>query len=499
MALRPGESRDFDTLLKKKKQPKKKRPPKPPPQPPQAPNRVVAVDPRLSLSNVYIHGGRLSESLSTYVTGARLSWAVGQVTQMTLTFADPGFEVFREGVFKKGAAILYREPGFPDLNLRIASITVDGGPAGTGGFQIQCRSELIDRLKKRRGPKVMKKASPSEFVRSECKALKVACVVQPSPKRAQVARDVRNKKAKGSGGANAPSSWTTLNRFASELGFVIFEFGNVLYFGKPTWFIKRDTSPLQLALPLEGHPEVWATRTMPQITMSDDAQVPVTISGVSIERDRLTECRPGGAVQLRGLPPFNDLYMLDSLELNLLAHEGVQLSASTPENPKPQPPPKAKKKGKYDDDDSPNAGNPGKDGDGKPGSGGGDPGGKSGAAFVAAALKASGARYQYGAEASSSDSSPSALDCSELVQWALGRIGVSYVDGSSSQYAASRKITVSQAMGTKGALLWKEGHIGISMGDGRSVEARNPSAGVGVFRAADISWAGGGLVPGLNY
>ena len=54
-------------------------------------------------------------------------------------------------------------------------------------------------------------------------------------------------------------------------------------------------------------------------------------------------------------------------------------------------------------------------------------------------------------------------------------------------------------MNTRGALLYKPGHIGISLGDGRSVEARNPTDGVGIFRAADIAWTQGGLVPGLRY
>jgi hypothetical protein len=85
------------------------------------------------------------------------------------------------------------------------------------------------------------------------------------------------------------------------------------------------------------------------------------------------------------------------------------------------------------------------------------------------------------------------------VQWALGRVGVAFVDGSSSQIAACKPISVATALRTRGALLYKVGHIGISLGDGRSIEARNPSAGVGVFRAADIAWTHGGLVPALRY
>lgn len=499
--LRPGESRDPAVLLrtsaKPKKKPAKKTPAKPkPPAPPKvAPRAVANPNPRAALGNLYIHGGRFQTNLADAVVSADLSWSTTQVTQLAMSFADPGLDLFRSGLFRKGTAILYREPGI-DVQLRISAVTVEPGPAGTGGMTIAARSSAVWKLKRRRGPKVMKKASPSQFVAAECKAAGLKAVVQPSPRRGQVARDVKGKKGASSySGSGKPSTWTTFQRLATELGYVMFEFGGTIYFGRPTWLVRRDKTPLQVALPLPGAPEVWMAREIPTISMSDDAQVPVTIGGIQIERDRFKDVRPGGGVQLRGLPPFNDLYLTESMRLPLLGTDPLELTAMTPENPKPQPPPKPKKKSSYDDAGSPAAGDPGGGGSGDEGT----EGGKTGATFVSIAVSASGARYVFGAEASSSDASPEAFDCSELVEWALARMGVSFVDGSSAQYGASNKISVSQAMGTKGALLWKPGHIGISMGDGRSVEARNPRDGVGIFRAADISWAGGGLVPGLRY
>lgn len=461
-----------------------------PRKPPKPPRAEPDPDPRVRLGQVIVHGGKLRENITQAVTGASLTWSVTEVTQLALTVADPGFDLWRDGVFAKGVAVAYREPGMKDLSLRVTSINLDGGAAGTGGFTVNCRSEGVWKLKKRRGSLVMKKASPTEFVEAECKAAGLKCVAQPSSQRGQVKRDIP-AKGDDSKGSEKPSSWTTFQRLATELGYVVFEFMDTVYFGKPTWLIERDKEPMQVAIPLPGAPEVWAARAMPVISDSEDSAVPLEVSQIIVDGSRIKECRPGGALRLRGLPPYNTKLMVTAMTLPLIGPRGLEVTAATPVNPDPQPPPKPAKKGSYDD---------GYDGDGSGGSGGAtQAGSRSALDFVTMAISASNASYVFGAEASISDATPSALDCSELVQWALGRIGISFVDGSSAQYAASHKISVATAMRTRGALLWKEGHIGISLGDGRSVEARNPSDGVGIFRAADIAWQGGGLVPGVRY
>lgn len=462
----------------------------PPPKPPKAEDDP---DPRLRLGRVFVKSTKIKTDVAEAVTSATLSWSTSEVTQLALTLADPGFVLWQRAEFEKGSRMIYREPGMPELALRISSVTLDGGPAGTGGLSVNARSEGWWKLKKRRGPKVMRKASPTDFVREECKAVGLRCVAEPSPTRTQVHRDVANATMED--GTPPPSSWSTFQRLATELGFWVFEFAGTVYFGKPSWLINQTKEPLQVAMPLPGAPEVWIPMAMPSISMTDDGTMPVSITGIELPLQRFKECRPGEGLQLTGLPPFDKhLYLTTSMQMPLLGNGTISLEASTPVNPDPQPPPKPSHNGggsgSYD------LGTFGIDTSAGPVK---QTGSKSALDFVRMALSASNAAYVYGAEASVSDPSPSALDCSELVQWALGRVGIRFVDGSSAQYAACRKITVSQALATRGALLHKEGHIGISLGDGRSVEARNPSAGVGVFRAADIAWTGGGLVPGLRY
>jgi cell wall-associated NlpC family hydrolase len=129
--------------------------------------------------------------------------------------------------------------------------------------------------------------------------------------------------------------------------------------------------------------------------------------------------------------------------------------------------------------------------------------------FAAVALSQRGDRYVFGAETSFTDPDPERFDCSELVEWAAARCGVDFVDGAQNQRDACRHadriIPVEQARRTRGALLFRihEGpsgdHVAISLGDGKTIEARGAAYGVNKFPADHRGWTHGGLVPGLHH
>ncbi len=140
----------------------------------------------------------------------------------------------------------------------------------------------------------------------------------------------------------------------------------------------------------------------------------------------------------------------------------------------------------------------------------------SAAAFVRDAESQAGKPYIFGAEANPSDPNPKAFDCSELVQWSAQRQGVTLPDGSWQQYlqlkAQGHTMSVDQALHTPGALLFSfshepvpgggrpsEAHVAISLGDGRTIEARGKKYGVGEFSGVG-RFSYGATIPGLeNY
>ncbi|MDQ1521420.1 MAG: hypothetical protein QOI55_2493, partial [Actinomycetota bacterium] len=135
-------------------------------------------------------------------------------------------------------------------------------------------------------------------------------------------------------------------------------------------------------------------------------------------------------------------------------------------------------------------------------------------AFLQNALAQSGDAYQWGATASPTDPNPTAFDCSELVKWAAKRAGVDIADGAAGQYnqlkAQGATISVQQALQTPGALLFSfngeptpgagepaRAHVAISLGNGKTIEARGKAYGVGSFDASNrFQYAA--IIPGLS-
>lgn len=117
--------------------------------------------------------------------------------------------------------------------------------------------------------------------------------------------------------------------------------------------------------------------------------------------------------------------------------------------------------------------------------------------FLQRALAQQGKEYVFGAEVSMNDPNPRRFDCSELIEWAAHQAGVRVPDGSANQIAATRPMSVEQALRTPGALLYRPGHIAISLGDGRTIEAKGRAYGVGIFNANGRGWTRAGVIPGL--
>lgn len=426
------------------------------------------------LGKLIVRGARLKGDVAEAVTSATLSLSSTEATQLDITLVDDGWDVLRSGLFSAGTPTKAGSRcDFANLDLEVRAIEV--APRGVdNALRITARSLGVGKLKRARGALVRKNLTPSQFVKLEAKRAGLKCIAQPSPKRKSIARQT---------GKDAETSWDTCQRLAKELGYVCFEAAGTLYFGRPTWLTERTK---ELRVTWKGAKTDGAIDALPTCRRSGDDRKLVATVEAMLRGDLGEDARPGMALILAGVPTFDGRYMVDTVTLPLAEEAAATVSASTPENPKPEPPPKKKKS------------SPGKGKGGKGVDDSSSGGAKSAAAFVGYALAQAGDTYIYGAEASVSDPNPNAFDCSELVQWAAGRAGVPFTDGSSAQIAACRSISVEQAIRTKGALLWHPGHIAISLGNGRTIEAANSRVGVVSYNAAS-RFQRGGLIPGMRY
>jgi cell wall-associated NlpC family hydrolase len=134
--------------------------------------------------------------------------------------------------------------------------------------------------------------------------------------------------------------------------------------------------------------------------------------------------------------------------------------------------------------------------------------------FIQKAMAQTGDRYVFGAEAQLNDADPDVFDCSELTQWAAAQVGVDLPDGSWLQYQALEKqggaMSVEEALRTPGALLFRfdsdpsgagrpsQAHVAISLGDGRTIEARGSKYGVGSFEANTSRFNYAAVIPQMS-
>ncbi len=133
--------------------------------------------------------------------------------------------------------------------------------------------------------------------------------------------------------------------------------------------------------------------------------------------------------------------------------------------------------------------------------------------FLHSAVAQTGDQYIYGANADFDNPHPSAFDCSDLVQWATHRVGISMPRTASEQYEflkhGGHVIPVDQAVHTPGALLFnfssnpddgqpEHGHVAISLGDGKTMEALGPAYGVGSWNANTTRFNYAAVIPGLS-
>ena len=271
-------------------------------------------------------------NINEAIITAQWESSVEQVSQLTITLDDPNFSILANGVFTPRAPI-----SLNGYNLVVAAVETNDG-SGLGGLSVYCRPDTIDRLKRLRGAKVRKKMSPSTFVGSECAAAGVPAFIQPSPRRAKVARDVA-KKGEHYDLDAYPSAWTTITRFADELGFLAYELEGKLYFGQPT-FIADRMPAFEVQWSNAYGATSRETQTNPVCRWSIDSED--TEVELNIPLVHTGEAKIGSRLLLNGFPGFSGQYLLKSVSYPVAGTGWYTITGSTMRNPHPSGDPDAK-------------------------------------------------------------------------------------------------------------------------------------------------------------
>lgn len=113
--------------------------------------------------------------------------------------------------------------------------------------------------------------------------------------------------------------------------------------------------------------------------------------------------------------------------------------------------------------------------------------------FALKMLAREGAEYEWGGT-----TRRGGYDCSGLINRIMTNNGfANFPRHSSAIYEHSNKISLKKAIKTRGAILYTEGHIAVSLGNGKTIEARGEDYGV-VIGNAEGRFTHGGLLPELK-
>lgn len=113
--------------------------------------------------------------------------------------------------------------------------------------------------------------------------------------------------------------------------------------------------------------------------------------------------------------------------------------------------------------------------------------------FVRKMLAREGLEYEWGGTSKSTG-----FDCSGIIWKIMTNNGFkNFPRHSSAIYEHSKKISLKKAINTRGAILYTPGHIAISLGNGKTIEAGSEASGVNI-NTAHGRFTHGGLLPELK-
>lgn len=431
------------------------------------------------LRSLTLNGKQMSAGVIEAVTAASYERTIADAPTLNVTLHDPKRELLRSPLLT--GPTIAKVDGFA---FELAEVRKTGSSLG-------CRFVALEVAALDRDNTPRKAAAGSvthvEFVRRLVGEQRWLKVVVPDGVKAPTARveltrgEVDGDDSSSDVDGEPEGTWEAIGRIAADRGWRRFVRGpGEIVYAPDSWLLAQ-TPAFTVREHADGIDDVdfdWNVRK-PLATMKVQA------------RAGRWDIQPGASVDVPDLGPATGRWLVEKVAADLTRLPvAVDLIKARPTLPEPEP-------------SDTSTSERGEDGYGS--EAGGDVSTRGGSdqvrRFVDAALAHRGKPYVWGGK------SPAGFDCSGLVTHAARAAGVSFPGGSKNQHAAvqraGRGIPVQRAINTRGAVLMRmtgnPTHIAISLGDGKTIEARGRAYGVGVFAATGRGWTHGGLVPGISY
>lgn len=455
---------------------------------------------------IRLGGKALVGDLGNRVVGGRISLTTSEVSQLSLELEDRDLNITNRHQVTVGTQLDYRHHRF-----EIVTVGIKQGPA-TPHLELGAQPPGVVRMREK-SPKAAKNLSPTDYLARIAKDVGLAFRGQRSAKQETIGPTLVQTPSEPQP-SRLETAWEVARRLADTLGWSLFEAGGTLFFGSEPWLVENGRTvyvsvlnrllagiKADRAVHAIGIPSVRASKVAhPKAARAYFTSI--AVDDLQLAREDGERVLPGSNLLIAGTGVFDGGgVIITSVSWSLSdLNAPATISARTRELPVPKQVPGAST---TTTDDT---------GDDTQGNGGVQTkphqGSKSALDFVTYCLQQVGDAYVWGAHPPASSGDPDAFDCSGLVGWAAGQVGVTFTGSSGMQYAAAEKagtlISVEKAARTRGAVLFRgyrgSEHVVVSLGDGEhTVEARGRAYGVVKGPIAGREWDSAALVPGMRY
>jgi hypothetical protein len=273
----------------------------------------------------------VSVDISEAIISFDVSLTLDMSSQITIQIIDKDFRFAKANYFQ-----IRRDVFYQDLIFEITRVDVQRSSSLEPVYSIVARSKNIQLMKRDKKPESFTGQTATQFASNIAQRFNMGFFGENTIK-AQTIVKARNSK-------NDESTWVVLERVASDNKFIVFETNNILFFTSEKNLLGKWGDPSynfngQKIVPF-GWPEPDLARfpnanrkyvllEMPTFGRSDDDPNEADGSLV-VDRQNGRLLRPGMSIYVSGIPDFEGVYLISSVEFSEGVPDPVRISFRTP-------------------------------------------------------------------------------------------------------------------------------------------------------------------------
>lgn len=259
--------------------------------------------------------GGANDRIQRSIGEIAFSYTSDGASQLELSVYDDRLEMHNAGYF-----VIRRNVRYRGIRFEIAAVEVDASAGQAERVRVTCRSRAVQRLKRAKGAKDFGKISPTAFALQLANSVGLEFFGESSPAKEAIIRAANDN--------NDESSWDVLRRQASDLEFVVFEDGEILYFASEKYLIKKQPT-ITVTWPPPSRNTPFYVHAVKARRSDDD--VHGSELEVVIDRTNAVQIKPGMGLRIKGLEYFDKKHMITAVEYHDDSPTPVTIRARTPE------------------------------------------------------------------------------------------------------------------------------------------------------------------------